>query len=133
VIRATSLALVVALAAGCAGRRPEPVPVTVDASRNGTAMTLATGATLVVRLDANRTTGFAWTWSASTPGVLTAAGEPAYESAAAPAGTAGAGGAQVFSFTAAAPGTTTLRFAYARAWEKDVPPARTVTYDVTVK
>jgi inhibitor of cysteine peptidase len=38
-----------------------------------------------------------------------------------------------FAFMAAAPGRTTLRLAYSRPWEKDVPPAKTFEIKVVIE
>lgn len=123
--------LLVVLTPACVDAPPPPAPLVVDAARSGASLTLRTGEELVVRLDANRTTGYAWTWTEGPAGVVAHVGAPLYETA--PDGAAGAGGTEVFTFRAAAPGTTTLRFAYARSWERDAEPARVATYSVTVR
>lgn len=130
-----SLALVFAAAVGCAqtGGSTAVSGTVVDASKSGTAVTLASGESLTVRLAGNATTGYSWTCTNALAGVLVPAGAPDYEPTPVEPGVVGSGGTYVFRFRAVAPGTGNLQFAYARSWEKDVAPAQTASYAVTVR
>ena len=85
---------------------------------------------LAVRLDSNPSTGYSWQVSQVDDAVLKQQGEPQFiQPADAPPG---AGGAQVFLFTAAAGGSTTLTLVYKRSFEPNVAPVQTFTVQVTV-
>jgi predicted secreted protein len=45
----------------------------------------------------------------------------------------GKSGKEVWKFRGVMPGTVTVTFNYARPFDKDTPPAKTVTYSVTVQ
>ena len=133
-------ALAVTMTAGAAlggcGQMPDADTTsahTVTLTASGPA-TLAVGDTLAITLAANPSTGYSWTLAtAPDAAVLAAAGEPAYT----PDRTdgppmPGAGGKTTFRLVAAGVGTTRVVLTYRRGWETDVPPAETVTVDVTV-
>jgi inhibitor of cysteine peptidase len=81
-------------------------------------------------LDSNPSTGYGWQVGQVDDAVLKQQGEPQFiQPADAPPG---AGGAQVFLFTAAAGGSTTLTLVYKRSFEPDVAPVQTFTVPVTV-
>jgi inhibitor of cysteine peptidase len=48
-------------------------------------------------------------------------------------GRAGAGGKEVWIFEAVGKGATEISLKYARPWEKDIPPVKTVTFRVSVE
>lgn len=129
------LAVVLALA-GCSapdgGGRFSGETV-IDATDGPQKRKIAHGRTLVVRLQGNVTTGYAWTCTANGAPVTEVVGEPEYVAGLAPRGKVGTGGTHVFRFRAAQKGQTELRFAYARSWEKDVPPVNTASVSVTVE
>jgi inhibitor of cysteine peptidase len=91
---------------------------------------LALDQRLIVRLPSNPSTGFRWSVVQQTTGVLEPDGAPVYEKG---GGDAGAGGTETWKFVPAKAGEETLRMEYRRLWETDVPPARAVSYKVTVK
>lgn len=107
--------------------------VVVDGANPGAGAKVKVGQRLVVRLAGNMTTGFAWTCTDPVGATVTADGEPGYETAAAAEGVAGAGGTHTFAFKAVSAGSRELHFAFARSWEKDVPPAKTAVVPVTVE
>ncbi len=84
-----------------------------------------------IRLAANPTTGFTWsldsTRSTGTIRFLESTMETPGPRA------VGAGGFEVWTFRALKPGRARLLFRYARSWEKDVAPARTLEFDVQVQ
>jgi len=118
-----------ALLAACAALAPRDV----DAGPADSVVKLARGDTLVVRLDANPSTGYSWTALDAAPAILVPDGEPVYRPREAAANTAGAGGVTTFRLRAISAGRGTLAFAYRRAWDTGVPPARMVRYIVVVE
>jgi len=86
---------------------------------------------LVLRLQANPSTGYAWKLTAE-PQLLRIEGKPAFEQNAAPANSTGVPGHEVWRFRATKPGNEMLRFEYRRAWEAAEAPAQIVTYHVNV-
>jgi len=109
---------------------PSPADRTLTNSDDGMTIGLKAGQILAVRLDSNPSTGYSWQVSQVDAAVLKQQGEPQFiHPADAPPG---AGGAQVFVFTAAAGGSTTLTLVYKRPFEPDVAPVQTFTVHVTV-
>jgi predicted secreted protein len=88
------------------------------------------GSTWTVLLPANRTTGYSWNLAPlPNPAPIENTGHN-YE--AKTSGLAGSGGDERWTFHAAAPGETTLKFAYARPWEKN-NPAKTLSINIRVQ
>src|SRR5262249_27911725 len=110
-------------------KKGKTVPVTVKDKDKEGKVKLARGDTLEVRLPSNRTTGFSWQVAKIEKDRLKSQGKPMYE--APKKGLIGAGGTEVFRFTAEAAGKTELELVYKRPFEKDKPPAR--TYKLTVE
>jgi CubicO group peptidase (beta-lactamase class C family)/predicted secreted protein len=112
-----------------------PIPpsgsVTIAETQNGNGVTVPSGGTLVIRLGANRTTGYSWTANAVDAKVLQPVGQPTYERPA--ANRIGAPGHQVFTFRAvgAEGAATRVSLQYAQLFEKWTPPAK--HYTVTVR
>jgi inhibitor of cysteine peptidase len=52
---------------------------------------------------------------------------------AADTGLVGSGGREIWSFMAVCPGKANISFKYIRPWEKDVPPAKNLTFNVVIK
>lgn len=141
-LRATTLVLVGALAfamAGCAASfsGPQSSGGTVPGSTrlsdgdSGKTVELAVGASLVIALEENATTGYSWALQGSVPGVLTVVGDE--QKAAADTGVVGAAGRHTFEYKAAAAGEGELKLVYVRPWEKGVAPVKTYTVTVVVK
>jgi inhibitor of cysteine peptidase len=123
--------LLVGLACGGA----QPVRMTV--ADNGHNVELTAGQVLEVSLESNRSTGYSWTRTDESA-VLQTAGEAKYTPAGAAEGDGqaappGSPGTETWRFLAASPGQATLRLAYRRPFEKEAPPAREYTLNVTVK
>ena len=131
---ASLLGCAFALGACTPAGKPEvdPQPLVVTDSANGSTLVLQPGQPLEVRLPGNPSTGFRWEHRPGTQGVLRQDGEPRFERADAAPGAVGAGGTEVFRFVPVAPGLQALSFAYRRAWEKEVLPARTLDLEVRV-
>lgn len=117
--------------AGCAPSLfPVEMPVTASLSDSGGTASLIPYQPLVVRLPANPSTGYSWTYTVSGDDVLrldTVSGESP-----APNGMVGVPGEQVWSFRAQGSGRAVLTYVYARSWEKNAPPAKTFTLKVEV-
>lgn len=107
--------------------------VQIGSDSDGKAITLAVGQGLVVTLDANPTTGFAWALTDLDQHVVKQNGAAEYEQNPNPDGRIGVGGKSVLNFVAADPGATRLVLEYKRSWEQGVPPAKTFTVNLTVQ
>lgn len=120
------------LVAGCApAPPPKPSPVRVDASADGTTVSLKVGQTFEVALPGNVTTGYDWGINGMLPSQVTTSTD-SYESTA-PAGVMGAGGVHTFVYTAATPGTGMLRLMYSRSFEEGVAPSKVFNLTVVVQ
>lgn len=115
---------------------PEPGPImaAVTFPENGgeQSIFLVTGQVVEVTLPGNPTTGYGWTLEKfEAQDILARPMEADFQSAAPQR--VGAGGVFKFRFTAARAGTTTIRFLYRRAWEKDVAPLYIADLRVTAE
>jgi inhibitor of cysteine peptidase len=89
------------------------------------------GDTFTIPLEANHTTGYSWRLAQPPdPAILKQLGEKYEEDN---SGGVGAGGVETWTFQAIAKGATTLVFEYARPFEKNVPPAKTSKFRITIK
>jgi inhibitor of cysteine peptidase len=108
--------------------------VTADASYSGKKIEISAGDYLIVTLDSNPTTGFAWALKGiGNESVLTEAG---HEFKAAPASDPpllGAGGKEIWTFKALNKGSSTISMEYIRPWEQNVEPQGTFALTVIVK
>lgn len=95
----------------------------------GQAINVGRGKRFVIELESNPSTGYSWQF-ATSPGDQVTLVDHDYS----PVGEQkpGRGGVQKFTFEGAAVGSTTMSFEYSRPWEKDVAPARTAEFPVTV-
>jgi inhibitor of cysteine peptidase len=109
--------------------------VTLDAMADGTTQQLKKGEVMVVSLESNPSTGYAWVATITDPKVLVQMGEPQYQepSSSSSNPVVGAAGTQTFFFQAAETGSTTLTLEYKRGWEDTVAPEKTVTIYIEVK
>lgn len=124
-----ALVLLVALAA--CGRTRE---IKLDAGDNGTAITLQPSDVLIITLNANPETGYAWELFEVDPGVLTPDGLPHFEPGSSATDLTGGSGTQTFRFLPGGTGETKLVLGY---WgpsdPSDVLPDQIFTADVTVE
>lgn len=121
-----------ALLAGCGGEPGEPgSPRTIEVaptSPAGTTVAARVGDTVVVSLEANATTGYAWRFTAGDTFTIEKSEyvpDPDSE------GLAGAGGTQVVTLRVTRAGTSDLTGVYERSWETPSPsPAAQMTVTV---
>lgn len=120
----TALAAFVLLVgvAGCAARKVY--------GENTLRIATAVGQDVVIKLASNPTTGYDWQIGGSPDPRIAALIESDYELPRSPA--PGAGGQRRWTFRAVGPGTTTIRFDYARPWER-TPPEKSTTFTITVQ
>jgi inhibitor of cysteine peptidase len=126
-----AIAVLVCLAAAAFGDPAMSRDTKVTDSDNGRAVTLKTGDILTVSLVSTPGTGYGWNVARLDSQVLQEAGKPTIIHDAHPI--PGAPAAQVFRFTAAGVGATTLELDYVRPWEKGLAPARIFRLSVTVQ
>jgi inhibitor of cysteine peptidase len=93
---------------------------------HGDTIAVADGAEFVIALPANPSTGYSWT--ASDDDDVTFVSRRQLAGGSQP----GAPGTQELTFRATSTGTSTLEVAYARPFEKGVPPVKTEEFQVTV-
>jgi inhibitor of cysteine peptidase len=108
----------------------ESKTIVVDHGYVGSAVTVSVGDRLVVRLEANLSTGYSWGLQAMEPPLLIAVGDPEVERTGSAA--VGAPVTQVLRFQASLPGEAELVFLYRRPWETGAPPAQVFRTRVVV-
>ena len=123
---AASLTLVIA---ACVLVAP---PREVDARQTNSSVDLTVGQELIVRLDANPTTGYRWVVENGATNILTQPEELNYAPRSVSAPMVGSGGVTTGRFWASAPGKGTLELGYRRPWESGVPAAQKFRIDVVV-
>ncbi len=95
------------------------------------AIKVAVGEKFYIVLDSNATTGYSWQIAKKAVGPVVKFTGRDYETPRTKL--AGAGGRERLAFMAESAGTEKLTFHYKRPWEKNVDPARTVTFTVVAK
>lgn len=94
----------------------------------GDSIAVKNGATLVISLVANPTTGYSWQAVANANVEYVSSKQVSGNS-----NDVGAPGTQELTFRATTTGSSTLTLNYLRPFESGVPPAQTATFPVTVK
>jgi inhibitor of cysteine peptidase len=94
-------------------------PVAVDA-----------GEDFFIALPSNETTGYRWSQSLADGKILAYEGNVYQPST---GGAMGAGGQQIFIYHANRSGSTTIVFSYARPFEPNAAPAKSLTFAANVK
>ncbi len=112
---------------GCAAKLAAAT-LTVTEDDNGKPVALAIGQDVYVRLPAQLGTGFSWHVARDSASVLQLISSSSEGGAARP----GVRETQVLRFRARKAGTGTLKILYSQAWDKQTPPAKTVTFSVRV-
>jgi inhibitor of cysteine peptidase len=108
-----------------------PEEMSVNESNAGKEVELATGGTLTITLESNPTTGFRWELARISEGdVMELTGN---EFKGAENGLVGAGGKEVWTFKALAPGKSTITLEYSRPWAGGEKADQTFEVTVVVK
>ena len=117
---------------GCGGdAKAKSADISISDANDGGDVTVPLGRKLIVTLDSNHTTGFAWSIKQDGAPVLASAGPSEYMDL--PAGSPpGRGSVEKFTFNAQSAGTQTVLLTYARSSEPSIPAGRTFTVKVTV-
>jgi inhibitor of cysteine peptidase len=115
----------------CLGAAAEAshVSINVNAADNGKTVTLAKKNCLNIRLDMQTGTGYGWNVAANSTPLLKLKSSTTVKTAARP----GAAATQEFVFCAVQDGQGTLKLDYRRPWEKNTPPAKTLSMTVKIK
>ena len=126
-----SLVLFGCTSGGGGGGGTAPSSLSVDESQSGQQVEIASGGTLTVTLESNKTTGFEWELkSVGDTSVLQSQGgtynAPDSEMV-------GAGGEEVWTFKAIKPGTSSISMEYSKPWEGGTKAEKTFDLTVVVK
>jgi len=105
--------------------------MTLTDQDNGKTIELKKGATLIMQLSSNASTGYRWSAPSSTSVLKLIKSDYKEQNQRTPI--AGAPGVQTFEWQAAGPGTATLQLEYRRAWEKNVSPAKVFSITLRVR
>ncbi len=116
------------LAAGLLGLGTGAV---ADVVNDKTEMEVPAGREFTITLASNPTTGYSWQLAGAPDEKIAKLVGSKFN--APQTDLVGAPGEEVWTFTAVAPGKTTLTFHYVRPWEKGIPPVEENVVDVTVK
>ena len=103
--------------------------IQVTEADQGKNFTLNMGDSLVIVLDSNPSTGYAWVVKSVDKPVLSLAGEPFFKMN---SDKLGAPGKTTLTFKTVSSGSQALTLLYQRSFEKDVQPLKTFTINVTV-
>ena len=102
--------------------------VMITPESNGRTVELRTDQELLVRLPGNPAMGYRWSLAAAPAAVLKLQGLPAIER-----DPGGGPVVEIWRFTTAHTGQQVLVFDYRLPWETDAPPARQLSFTVTVR
>lgn len=116
---------------------PTPTPtaaasVTLTAAYDGKTLRIAVGQAIVVTLDSNATTGYKWRLRQPLDEAVAKLEGSEYVPPTATPGLVGAGGQEVWQFTATGKGQTALAMEYVRTFEATPVPARTFSVTLVV-
>jgi len=106
--------------------------VQLTGADSGSSVNLARNGTLIVALPSNPSTGYSWTVAGELPSTLRQEGEPRYVPAGSTEPVVGAGGTEVFTFTAVEAGNAKLELAYERPFDL-AAQGRTFSVEVAVR
>lgn len=130
-ITAVFMLIMVLATSGCSQKNNANV-VEIDESDNGGKVTLAVGEELTLTLESNPTTGYSWQLRELDSSVLALQGDVEYNSEA-EEGVVGAGGVEIFRFTAEGPGRIMLSLQYLRPWEEGIAPEEVYSVEIVVE
>lgn len=123
----TLLIILITLLAACSPSKP----AILSAADNGSHINVKVGEQIVITLEDNPSTGYAWEAKDLDTGMFQMTGEPTFISS--NPGQVGSGGNITLTFKAIKSGTGSLTLVYRRPWETGVNPINTFTVNVTVK
>jgi inhibitor of cysteine peptidase len=106
-------------------------PVILTGAHNGKTIVLDKGASLIISLESNPSTGYVWQVGNNDNAILKLVGQPAFHPG--PHHLIGEPGHLSFTFEAIATGSDSIELRYLRPWEKGVAPAKTFGVIVMVK
>ena len=133
ILAAAVLGLTLVAGISCSGEIDSP-KVNVDASYNGSEVTIAVGDLLIVTLDSNATTGYSWNLSAiSDAAVIQYVSDEYVTPEQTDPPLVGQGGQEVWTFEAPAAGTAAISMKYIQPWMPAAEPAETFEITVTVE
>jgi len=102
----------------------------IGSESNGKTITINQGTSLILTIEGNPTTGYAWAVTDVDQKILSSMGEPGFKT---DSKLVGSGGVYTFKFKAETPGTTTLALDYFRSFEPENPPLETFSVTVIVE
>jgi inhibitor of cysteine peptidase len=112
----------------------EPLVVTLKEKEPAqTAGPVTVGRKIEVRAAGNPTTGYSWAVKEIKGDAVKSGGEPKYVATPVAPRLVGSGGTFTLPFEAVKAGKAEVTLVYARPWEKDVPPASSVTLTIEVQ
>jgi inhibitor of cysteine peptidase len=120
----------VLLIAACAAPGSGGGTTELTAADSGKAIQVANGESIVIRLDANSTTGYSWQQAPGLDESVVKLVSESYQQATASPDMVGVGGTDTWTYQAVGAGTTTIALAYQRA--SDPTAAQSFTVNVTV-
>ncbi|HEY8198767.1 MAG TPA: protease inhibitor I42 family protein [Candidatus Limnocylindrales bacterium] len=125
-----AMTMVVLAVAACAGPGSGAGTTELTAADSGSAIEVPNGQSIVIRLDANSTTGYSWQQAPGLDESVVKFVSESYQQATASPGMVGVGGTDTWTYEAVGAGTTTIALAYQRA--SDPTATQSFTVNVTV-
>ena len=122
------------LATPLAGFAQDNVQITTTIKQSNTAaipVVVPAGSQFVINLPSNQTTGYKWTMAGKGNARVVQMVSNVYNEPSNPM--PGKGGSESWTFKAVAKGKVTFVLNYARPWEKNVRPAKSQTFNITVQ
>ena len=123
-----SMGVIIMTAVSCTSLQKDQ-PTELQYADSGNTVKTSVGEKINIALDANATTGYTWQVVNYGKRVIKL-DESAYKT---DSKLIGAGGEQVYSFSAVGQGMTELIIKYSRPWEKDVPAAKKFVLNIVVE
>lgn len=114
-----------------ASTSPTVHPGVLTAADNGRTFDVKRGEAIVVKLESNHATGFAWHLGEDLGAVVKQDAAAAYARNVSKSGKAASGGTETWRFRTAGAGRETVKLEYRRSWERNMPE-RTFRFTVIV-
>lgn len=127
---AGTVAAAVLVVAACAAPGSGGGTEELTAADSGSAIEVSNGQSIVIKLDANSTTGYGWQQVPGLDESVVKQVSESYQPITASPGMVGVGGTDTWTYQAVGAGTTTIALAYQRA--SDPTAAQSFTVNVTV-